>query len=268
MAVSPAMRKLRAQADLLAQVNAPLLHFGRMRQWQGAHRAIDSQTFLPFWIPGFSKSIAGRSREELTESELFDSASGRPSKFEQCHNGTLFLDEITALPIDLQSRLLHVLKEGHASLRGGGRDEMDVRILAATAVNVEQAVAEGKMREDLYYRLSAFTVHVPSLRNRKEEIPLLLGHFTKQLAKRHGLPARPLPQRVLDACQAYTWPGNVRELEDFVKHCLIASDEMLTPGFFNGDGAERQEAIHAIPLVPEEIGCDRDRHSGQRSRHD
>ena len=165
----------------------------------------------------------------------------------------MFLDEITALPIDLQSRLLHVLKEGHASLRGRDRDEMDVRILAATAVNVEQAVAEGKMREDLYYRLSAFTVHVPSLRNRKEEIPLLLGHFAKQLAKRHALPARPLPQRVLDACQAYTWPGNVRELEDFVKHCSIASDDTLTPGFFNGDGAQRDAAIHAIPPVSEEI---------------
>ena len=253
LAISPAMRKLRAQAELLAQVNAPLLFLGE----SGSGKELTARLIhklSPRSEFRFLKVDCRSHAEELTENELFGSAGGRPSKFELCHRGTFFLDEITALPMGLQSRLLHVLQEGHAAApRGEGRHEMDTRILAATAMNVEQAVAEGKMREDLYYRLSAFTVHVPSLRQRKEEIPVLLGHFTKQLAERHGLPARPLSQRVLDACQAYTWPGNIRELEEFVKHYVIASDDVLAPGFFNGDGAKRHQAIHAIPQVSEEI---------------
>ena len=251
VAISSPMRKLRAQAELVAQVNAPLLLLGESGSGKELtarliHKLSSRAGFR--FLKVDCRSHAG----ESTESEIFDSVSGRPSKFEQCHSGTLFLDEVTALPMGLQHKLLHVLQEGRPPLRGEDRDELDVRILAATAMNIEQAVAEGKMREDLYYRLSAFTVHVPSLRQRKEEIPLLLGHFAKQLAKRHGLPARPLSQRVLDACQAYTWPGNVRELEDFVKHCLIASDDMPMPGFFNGDAVERHQPIHSSPPTSEE----------------
>jgi DNA-binding NtrC family response regulator len=252
LAISPAMRKLRAQAELLAQVNAPLLLLGE----NGSGKELTARLihkFSPRSGFRFLKVDCRLHADELTANELFASTGGRPSKLELCHKGTLFLDEITALPLGLQNRLLHVLQEGRAALRGEDREEgeTDVRILAATAMNVEQAVAEGKMREDLYYRLSAFTVHVPALRHRKEEIPLLLGHFMKRLAKRHGLPARPWSQRVLDACQAYTWPGNVRELEDFVQHCLIASDDLLAPGFSHGDGAERP-AAHSLRPTSEE----------------
>jgi DNA-binding NtrC family response regulator len=92
-------------------------------------------------------------------------------------------------------------------------------------VNVEQAIAERKLREDLYYRLSAFTVHVPALRQRKEEIPLLLGHFMNQMARRYSMPARIFSPAVLDACQSHSWPGNLRELEKFVKRYLVMGDE-------------------------------------------
>src|SRR5207342_2872230 len=95
---------------------------------------------------------------------------------------------------------------------------------AATQMNIEQAMAEGKLREDLYYRLSAFTVHVPALRQRKEEIPLLLGHFMNQLARRYSLPARIFSVAALDACQRHSWPGNLRELEKFVKRYLVMGD--------------------------------------------
>src|SRR5207245_8540973 len=157
------------------------------------------------------------------------------SKFELCHRGTLFLDEITEMPTSLQLKLLTALQEGYfIKADGQSRVEMEVRILAAARGNLEQAMAEGKLREDFYYRLSAFTVHVPPLRERKEEIPLLLGHFMNQLARRYGLPARMFSPAMLAACQRYDWPGNLRELEHFVKrHLLMGEDGAATgaPGW-------------------------------------
>ena len=129
------------------------------------------------------------------------------------------------MPMSLQAKLLHVLQDGYFVRPGGEhRIEMDVRILAATQVNIEQAMADRKLREDLYYRLSAFTVHVPALRQRKEEIPLLLGHFMNQLARRYSLPARIFSAAALEACQRHSWPGNLRELEKFVKRYLVMGD--------------------------------------------
>jgi len=166
---------------------------------------------------------------DVLESELFGvvnaNGRGKPSKLELCQRGTLFLDEITELPMSLQAKLLHVLRDGHfISLGGESRIELDVRILAATQANVEQAIADGKFREDLYYRLSAFTVHVPALRQRKDEIPLLLGHFMNQLARRYRLPARVFSPAALEACQRHSWPGNLRELEKFVKRYLVMGE--------------------------------------------
>ena len=129
------------------------------------------------------------------------------------------------MPLSLQAKLLHVLA-GRIFCPAGRREriEMDVRILAATQVNIEQAIADRKLREDLYYRLSAFTVHVPALRQRKEEIPLLLGHFMNQLARRYSLPARIFSGAALEACQRHSWPGNLGELEKFVKRYLVMGD--------------------------------------------
>ena len=122
-------------------------------------------------------------------------------------------------------------------------------ILAATQVNIEQAIAEGKLREDLYYRLSAFTVHVPALRQRKEEIPLLLGHFMNQLARRYSLPARIFSAAALEACQQHSWPGNLRELEKFVKRYLVVGDGTANLGALDADGdhgvLERLSAVGA-----------------------
>src|SRR6202163_2597211 len=137
------------------------------------------------------------------------------------------------MPLSLQAKLLHVLQDGYFfRANGDSRIEMDVRILAATQVNIEQAIASRKLREDLYYRLSAFTVHVPALRQRKEEIPLLLGHFMNQLSRRYSLPARIFSAAALEACQHHSWPGNLRELEKFVKRYLVIGDgdpELDTP---------------------------------------
>jgi DNA-binding NtrC family response regulator len=121
---------------------------------------------------------------------------------------------------------------------------MDVRILASTDVNIEQAIADRKLREDLYYRLSAFTVHVPALRQRRDEIPLLLGHFMNQLARRYGLPPRSFSPAVLEACQWHNWPGNLREVEQFVKRYLVAGDEGSTSGAL-GRNADSLPLMHS-----------------------
>jgi transcriptional regulator with PAS, ATPase and Fis domain len=175
---------------------------------------------------------------ELLESELFGYEAGaftgavraKPGQFELCNKGTLLLDEIGELPPGLQAKLLHVLQGGQFS-RLGGRSliEVDVRIVAATNVDVPQALANKQLRQDLYYRLSALTIHLPPLRERPEEIPVFLRYFMQRLAAQLGCVAKPYPDRVLDACIRYAWPGNVRELENFVKRFLILGDENLVP---------------------------------------
>jgi DNA-binding NtrC family response regulator len=150
----------------------------------------------------------------------------KPGKFELCNKGTILLDEIGEMPPLLQAKLLHVLQDQTFS-RLGGRNtiSVDVRILAATNIDVQEALANRKLREDLYYRLNAFTLQVPPLRDRKEEVPLLLKHFMTRIAERYGRPPLPFSPTLMDACLKYNWPGNVRELENFVKRYLILGDD-------------------------------------------
>jgi DNA-binding NtrC family response regulator len=139
-----------------------------------------------------------------------------------CEKGTLFLEQITEMPLDVQHKLLQVLHSKQlVRLSGDKPIPVDVRILAATSANIDVAMAGKKLREDLYYRLSAFTLHVPALRQRKEEIPLLLHHFMQKLARHYSLPPRTFSPAVLEACQRYSWPGNLSELESFVKRYLV-----------------------------------------------
>lgn len=228
VAACPIMHRLRAQAELLAHVSAPVFIYGE----SGSGKELAARLIHKLSVRSgfrFLKVNCATSPGEVLENELFGGVNGggtKPSKLELCQRGTLFLDEITEMPLSLQTKLLHVLQNGHFVRLGVERPiEMDVRILAATQVNIEQAIAERKLREDFYYRLSAFTVHVPALRQRKEEIPLLLGHFMNQLSKRYGLPARIFSAAALDACQSHSWPGNLRELEKFVKRYLVIGDE-------------------------------------------
>jgi two-component system response regulator AtoC len=251
IAASPTMRKLRAQAELLAQVNAPLLIVGE----SGSGKQLAARLIHKLSVRSgfrFVKVNCAALPADLLESELFGqegtfTGNGRIklSKFESCEKGTLFLDKITEMPLGLQAKLLHVLQEGFFVRVGGeSRIAMDVRILASTDVNVEQAISDRKLREDLYYRLSAFTVHVPALRQRIDEIPLLLGHFMNQLAKRYGLPPRSFSPAVLEACQRYNWPGNLREVEQFVKRYLVMGDEGPIPNGHGRDGDHVSEGLH------------------------
>jgi len=240
VAASPTMRQLRAQAELLAQVSGPVLILGE----NGSGKELAARLIHKLSVRSgfrFLKLNCSTLPGDVLESELFGAPDGngrtKPSKLELCQRGTLFLDEITEMPMSLQTKLLHGLQEGRFVREGGDRKvEMDVRILAATQANIEQAIADRKLREDLYYRLSAFTVHVPALRQRKEEIPLLLGHFMNQLARRYNLPARIFSASALEASQRHSWPGNLRELEKFVKRYLVM-----------GDGAQGMTALDQEP---------------------
>jgi transcriptional regulator with PAS, ATPase and Fis domain len=173
---------------------------------------------------------------DLLESELFGYEAGaftgathpKPGKFELCSKGTILLDEIGEMPPLLQAKLLHVLQDQQFS-RLGGRTviKVDVRILAATNINIPEALATKRLREDLYYRLNAFTLTLPPLRERKEEIPILLKHFMSRMAEVYARSPLPLSPPLLAACLQHSWPGNLRELSNFVKRYLVLGDESL-----------------------------------------
>lgn len=150
----------------------------------------------------------------------------KPGKFEQCDGGTLLLDEIGEMPPALQAKLLHVLQDGQFS-RLGSRTmtKVDVRILSATNVDIQQALASKQLRQDLYYRLNGFSFRLPPLRERKEEIPILLKHFIAQYADRFARPVLEPSSNLVQACIRYPWPGNLRELENFAKRFVIIGDE-------------------------------------------
>ncbi|MEM1120088.1 MAG: sigma 54-interacting transcriptional regulator [Bacteroidota bacterium] len=166
----------------------------------------------------------------LIESELFGHEKGaftgaisrRIGKFELAHNGTIFLDEIGEIPIDLQPKLLRVLQEQEFERLGGNKSlKTQVRIIAATNRNLEEEVKAGRFRMDLYYRLHVFPIRLPSLRERKEDIPLLADFFLKKYAKKVGRPIRGIAAKSLQFLHQYSFPGNVRELEHLVERAVI-----------------------------------------------
>jgi two-component system NtrC family response regulator/two-component system nitrogen regulation response regulator GlnG len=166
----------------------------------------------------------------LLESELFGHERGaftgatdrRVGKIEQANGGTVFLDEIGDMPLPVQAKLLRLLQERQIERLGGqGVIAVNVRMLAATNADLEKAVAEGRFREDLYYRLKVLSLELPPLRDRREDIPLLTKHFLCRFARESGLPAFPAGPSALKALSAYDWPGNVRELANTLREALI-----------------------------------------------
>jgi len=138
------------------------------------------------------------------------------------------LDEIGEMPPNLQAKLLHVLQDQQFSRLGGrAAISVDVRIVAATNINIEEALASRKLREDLYYRLNTFVVHMPPLRERKDEIGFLLEYFIAQQAKQWHVEPLVVSPALMEACKQYSWPGNVRELENFAKRLLVLRDEHI-----------------------------------------
>ncbi|MDP2853665.1 MAG: sigma-54 dependent transcriptional regulator [Smithellaceae bacterium] len=163
---------------------------------------------------------------ELLESELFGHIKGsftgaikdQQGKFQQADGGTIFLDEVCDLPLVMQPKLLRVLQEKEVLPVGSGKTQkIDVRVVAATNLDIEELVAAGRFREDLYYRLSVIPIHLPPLRQRMEDIPLLLRHFAVRVGSPHVI----FSKETLEALRAYPWPGNVRELENMVTRLMI-----------------------------------------------
>ncbi len=253
VAGSPAMRKIRSQAKLVANVDIPVLILGE----SGTGKEVIARLihkYSPRAHRTFLKVNCAAVPADLLESELFGYEPGaftgavhaKPGKFEMCNKGTILLDEIGEMPPQLQAKLLHVLQDGTFS-RLGSRTIMkaDVRVLAATNINIEEAIASRKLREDLYYRLNGFSISLPPLRERKEEIPLLLKHFMSQVAERYARPSMSLTSKLLEACERYHWPGNLRELGNFVKRFLILGDEDLAIADLTPAKEERAKAATA-----------------------
>jgi formate hydrogenlyase transcriptional activator len=207
----------------------------------------------------------------LLESELFGHEKGsftgaiaqRIGRFELAHKGTLFLDEVGDIPLELQPKLLRVLQEQEFERLGSTRTQrVDVRVLAATNANLTQMVAEKKFRNDLYYRLKVFPIDVPPLRDRRDDIPLLVHYFANKYARRMGKQIESIPKETMDALSRYSWPGNIRELQNLMERAALLSTgtslrvplaEILTdsgPSAASGgnllEQAEREQILRAL----------------------
>jgi two-component system, NtrC family, response regulator AtoC len=233
LASSPQMLKIRQQILQIAPVDVPVFISGE----SGVGKEVvarmihlrSTRRHQPF-VKVNCAALPG----ELLESELFGYEQGaftgavrsKPGKFEQANKGTIFLDEIAEMSPHLQAKLLHVLQDNQYS-RLGGRSviNVDVRVLAATNMIVQEAMQSGRFREDLYYRLNVLSIHIPPLRERTSEIPLLFQHFLQKYSEKFQKASPEPSAHLLEAAQRYQWPGNLRELENFTKRYVILEDE-------------------------------------------
>src|ERR1700686_477134 len=233
LAASPQMLKIRQHILQIAPVHVPVFISGE----SGVGKEVVARMIhlrSTRRVQPFVKVNCAALPGELLESELFGYEQGaftgavrsKPGKFEQAHKGTIFLDEIAEMSPHLQAKLLHVLQD-HQYSRLGGRNLIDVAglLLAATNVEVQEAMKAGRLREDLYYRLNVLSINVPPLRERTTEIPLLFRHFLQKYSEKFQKETVVPSQHLLEAAVRYPWPGNLRELENFVKRYVILEDD-------------------------------------------
>src|ERR1700728_1606983 len=233
LAASPQMLKIRQQILQIAPVDVPVFISGESgvgKEVVARMIHLRSQRRTQPFVKVNCAALPG----ELLESELFGFEQGaftgavrsKPGKFELATKGTIFLDEIAEMSPHLQAKLLHVLQD-HQFSRLGGRQliDVDVRVLAATNVEIQEAMRSGRLREDLYYRLNVLSINVPPLRERATEIPLLFRHFLQKYSEKFNKVPMVPSQHLLEAAVRYPWPGNLRELENFVKRYVILEDD-------------------------------------------
>jgi two-component system response regulator AtoC len=233
LAASPAMVKMHSDIRILASVDHPVLILGESGVGKEVIAKLLHKHHARAGKPFINVNTAALP-SELLESELFGYEAGaftgavkaKPGKFELADKGTLLLDEIGEMSPMMQAKLLHVLQDGSFS-RLGSRyaTQVNVRILAATNIDLGKAIEEKRFREDLYYRLSAFTITVPPLRERREEIPLLIAQMMKRGAEATGMEPVYCSNQLTEAAQEYHWPGNLRELRNFVTRLLVLRDQ-------------------------------------------
>ncbi len=259
---SPALRRVLEDVRRAAPTNATVLLLGE----SGAGKELVARTIHR------NSSRAGQRfvqvncaaiPEELIESELFGHERGsftgatekQIGKFEQADRGTIFLDEIGDMSPKTQAKVLRVLQEQEVERLGSARTiKVDVRVIAATNKDLEDAIARGEFREDLFFRLNVIPIVVPPLRDRKADIPALVQHFAKRISEEHNLRPKRFDARALEALQRYRWRGNIRELRNTVERVLImaAGDSVRTedlPRDMRGEGAARPPDADAEPGV-------------------
>ena len=231
LSISRGMQGVRAQAELLARTDVPALILGEPGSGKATVARLIHRLSRRSEFDFYRVNCATTAPEEL-ETVLFGhqsvSTTWRTAQ-ESRKSGTLLLEEIADMSLALQSRLVELLQENQANPSENARGAAGLRILAGSSANLDQAVFEKRLREDLYHRLSAFTIQVPPLRRRKDEIEPLLRYSMYKFAMRYGVPPRPFSQRTLNACVNYLWPGNVSELGNFVKRYLLSREEQLGP---------------------------------------
>ena len=198
--------------------------------------------------------------QDLLESELFGYEKGaftgayrqKPGRFELAEGGTIFLDEIAEIPSSLQAKLLQVLQDREFSRLGGKRDiRVDVRVIVATNRNMEESVKSGRFREDLYYRMNVVNIHIPPLRERREEIQVFIEYFCEKFGKKYGKTVSPLSERTLKTLMQHPWLGNVRELENAIQRYVVLGDEDAMFGESDSvmkDGNGSQQRSSPTPL--------------------
>jgi two-component system nitrogen regulation response regulator NtrX len=230
---SEAIQRLRDQLRMVAPTNASILITGE----NGTGKELVARglhAFSPRSHKPFVEVNCAAIPEDLIESELFGHEKGaftgatsrRQGKFDLAHEGTLFLDEIGDMSLKTQAKILRILEEQRFERVGGGRPiQVDVRIVAATNKNLAEEIQRGTFREDLYHRINVIPLPVPALRERREDIPLLAGHFLRELARENDAPPKTFTPRAMEALTNLPWPGNVRELKNFIWRLAI-----LTPG--------------------------------------
>jgi two-component system response regulator AtoC len=246
VAACPTMREVRRQVRQVADFDIPVLLLGESGTGKGVvARMIHAQSRRAQQT--FMKVNCAALPGELLESELFGYEAGaftgatraKPGRFQVCNKGTILLDEIVDIPVSLQAKLLHVLQDGEfARLGSTSSTKVDVRTIAATNHDISKAIREGRFREDLFYRMNAYTIFLPPLRERREDIPELMIYFMAFWARKFKRPQLAFSPALLDACLDYSWPGNIRELENFVQRYLIAGEEAcaLKQLEFNSNG--------------------------------
>jgi transcriptional regulator with PAS, ATPase and Fis domain len=233
VASSRAMLSIRRQIEKIADYDIPVLILGESGTGKEVVARFLHTRSAKAHHP-FLKVNCAALPGPLLESELFGFERGaftgavrsNPGKFEICKSGTILLDEIGEISPALQAKLLHVLQDRSVCRLGGNTPfKVDARVIAATNVDIHEALKSGALRQDLYYRLNTFVLRIPPLRSRPEEIPVLLEHFIERFARLYGCPVVPPSHRLVAACLEYSWPGNIRELQSFTQRFLIQGDE-------------------------------------------
>ncbi len=234
---SKAIRQVAQRIRKIANIDVPVLITGESGTGKelvarAIHRA-SSRKDRPF-IAVNTGAIA----KDLIISELFGHEKGsftgateqRKGKFEEAHGGTLFLDEVSTMPEATQIALLRVLETNRIERVGSARSiDVDVRIVTATNVDLQELIAQKKFREDLYYRLNVYRIDLPPLRERKSDIPLLVNYFMQEFNKKYKTDVEKIDAKALDILQNYAWPGNIRELRNVVIHAMIQAKEKILP---------------------------------------